>query len=63
MKYNYFSFCYYFYKSKKLECQEKKIILEFKKKSNVHNNEKNVNKKIIFQDDEYDDNIYLDEVD
>ena len=56
-----FLFCYYCYKAKKLECQEKIIII--KKIANVDNNEENVNKKIILHDDEHDDkNINLDGV-
>ena len=63
-KYNYFLFCYYYYDSKKLECQEK--IIWIKKKTKIvkaDNNEENVYEKIILQDADHDDNINLDGVD
>ena len=65
-KYNYFLFCYYYYESKKIECQEKIIRIKktkTKKIVNVDNNEENVYEKIILQDAEHDDNINLDGVD
>ena len=58
-------FCYYYFESKELECQEKIIRIKKpkKKKVNVDNNKENIYEKIILQNAEHDDNIDLDRVD
>ena len=53
---------YYYFESKKLECQDiikKKLFSQKnqKKKVNVENNKGNVYEKIILQDAEHDNNI------